>query len=84
MPIYEYETIPTRSGDKVRRMELRQSMTEPVLTRHPETGEAIRKVYTAFHVGGVSTSNYASAPQTSGHGSGCACCRPDGMCGLDG
>ena len=41
---YLYETIPDAEGKEVRRYEIRQSIHDPALARHPETGEAIRRV----------------------------------------
>ncbi len=42
MVTYLYETRP-RAGKPGRRFELRQSIKDAPLTRHPETGEAIRR-----------------------------------------
>ncbi len=42
MLTYIYETLP-RPGKKVRRFELRQSIKDAPLKKHPETGEAIRR-----------------------------------------
>jgi hypothetical protein len=42
MITYVYETLP-RPGKPVRRFELRQSIKDAPLTKHPETGEAIRR-----------------------------------------
>lgn len=41
---YLYETIPGSEGEEVRRYEIRQSIHDPALVRHPETGEPIRRV----------------------------------------
>ncbi len=41
---YLYETIPGSEGDEVRRYEIRQSIHDPAFTRHPETGEPMRRV----------------------------------------
>jgi predicted nucleic acid-binding Zn ribbon protein len=41
---YLYETIPLRTGDKPRHYEIQQGMNDAPLTRHPTTGEAIRRV----------------------------------------
>lgn len=49
MPNYVYETLPAKPGGPVRRYELWQSMKEPPLQRHPETGEPIRRVI----IGGI-------------------------------
>ncbi|MBC7897541.1 MAG: zinc ribbon domain-containing protein [Cytophagaceae bacterium] len=43
MPTYTYETIPTPDR-AAERFELRQSMSEPALDRHPETGAPVRRV----------------------------------------
>jgi hypothetical protein len=42
MITYLYETLP-RAGKPVRRYEILQSIKEAPLTKHPETGEAIRR-----------------------------------------
>ena len=42
MLTYVYETLP-RAGKAVRRYELRQSIKDAPLTKHPETGEKIRR-----------------------------------------
>lgn len=44
MATYVYETIPQKPGQKPRQFELEQKMSEPALTKHPETGEPIRRV----------------------------------------
>ena len=46
MAVYVYETIPVRDGEAVRTYEIRQSMRDSALTKHPQTGEAIRRVIT--------------------------------------
>ena len=75
MAVYVYETIPSREGDPVRSYELRQSMKDAALTKHPETGEPIRRVITGGL--GVMTSSKggpAPRPASGGHcGSGCGC-----------
>jgi len=72
MPIYVYETIPARSGEKPNYYEVQQSMTDEPLTKHPCTGESIRRVI----LGGFGVlSGKKSASDT---GSGCCepgCCR---------
>ncbi len=44
MPTYVYETIPSRSGEGVRRFELKQSMNDAALTHDPDTGLPVRRV----------------------------------------
>ena len=39
-----YETIPDNEGDEVKHYEIKQSIHDDALTRHPETGESIRRV----------------------------------------
>jgi hypothetical protein len=39
---YIYETLP-RAGKKVRRFEILQSIKDAPLTKHPKTGERIRR-----------------------------------------
>ena len=47
MPIYVYELTDDDSGEQ---FELFQKMSDSPLTKHPETGEAIRRVVTAPHI----------------------------------
>lgn len=59
MPLYEYELV-SDDPRKVERYEFLQTMSDPPLTRHPETGKPIRRVITAPRVpakpGGPSSS----------------------------
>jgi predicted nucleic acid-binding Zn ribbon protein len=74
MAIYVYETIPSRAGEAVRTYEIRQSMKEAALAKHPETGESIRRVITGGL--GIMTSSKggpAPRPAAGGCGSGCGC-----------
>ena len=75
MPIYEYETVPAKKGEKTKRYEIRQKMSDEPLTRHPETGEKLVKVFTAFAVGGGSSGSPAPAGGGGGSccGGGCGC-----------
>lgn len=71
MTTYVYETVPAAKGAKVRRYEIRQSMKDAALSRHPETGEAIRRVVS----GGFGVMKAGStAPRTAGHGHSCGSC----------
>jgi len=75
MAVYVYETIPDREGGAVRTYEICQSMKDAALTKHPETGEPIRRVITGG-LGVMTSSKGAPAPRPSsgGHcGSGCGC-----------
>lgn len=76
MAIYVYETIPAKEGDPVRTYEIRQSMKDGALSKHPETGEPIRRVITGGL--GVMTSSKAGPPprpSAASHccGGGCGC-----------
>ncbi len=46
MAIYTYETIPRKPGETPKQFELEQKMSEPALTRHPQTGQPVRRVIT--------------------------------------
>lgn len=46
MATYIYETIPQKKGQKPRRFEVEQKMSDPALTRDPETGLPVRRVIT--------------------------------------
>jgi predicted nucleic acid-binding Zn ribbon protein len=75
MAVYVYQTVPSHEGDAVRTYEIRQSMKDAALTKHPETGEPIRRVITGG-LGVMTSSKGAPAPRPS---SGGACC--GGGCG---
>ena len=51
MPLYDYEFIQP-DGSSGERFELFQRMAEAPLTKHPETGQPIRRVLSAPAVGG--------------------------------
>src|SRR5690606_11996631 len=72
MPTYEYESIPSRKGEPVKRYEFRQGMNDAPLSRHAETGEPIRRVYSAFSVGGSSKGQGRGAGHVHA-GPGCCC-----------
>lgn len=44
MATYVYETIPQKPGQKVRRFEIEQKMSDDALTHDPKTGEPVRRV----------------------------------------
>jgi predicted nucleic acid-binding Zn ribbon protein len=74
MATYVYETIPSKSGGKARRFEIKQSMKDAPLTKHPETGESIRRVLSGgfgLISSGKSGSKNASTPRPRGGGSCC-------------
>ena len=72
MPIYTYETIPAKAGGKTRFYEIKQSMTEPALVKHPETGETIRRVVTGGM--GVMKKGAVEAPRGGHKCGGPSCC----------
>lgn len=51
MPTYVYETV-LPDGQPGQAFELSQRMSDPTLTQHPETGEPVRRVLQAPHIGG--------------------------------
>ena len=73
MPIYVYESIPQKPDEKSRYFEFIQSMTDEPYTKHPETGEPIRRVI----LGGFGVLTGRNPDKSSG-----PCCgsRP-GCCG---
>lgn len=44
MATYVYETIPAKAGEKPRRFEVEQRMSDPPLTKDPQTGLPVRRV----------------------------------------
>lgn len=73
MPTYVYETVPA-DRRKIKTYEIRHGINEKPLSRHPETGEEIRRV-PASGVGFVT----GAAPETS---CGAGQCCGGGACGL--
>lgn len=74
MTTYVYETIPQKPGQEPRRFEVRQSMKEAALTRHPETGEPVRRVIAGGY-GFIAQKAAPPAPTCCGGGDcdNCAC-----------
>ena len=83
MPTYVYETIPQNPGEAVVQFEIKQSMRDNALTKHPETGVPVRRII----VGGIGLigantgrSSESAAPACdSGHTHSGGCC--GGACG---
>jgi predicted nucleic acid-binding Zn ribbon protein len=67
-----YETIPTKSGEKPDQFEIQQSMKDAPLTRHPQTGQPIRRLISGG-LGIIGSGRNSSTP-TSGHGCGPGSC----------
>jgi len=51
MPLYQYEVI-TDDDSPGQQFEIFQSMSEPPLTKHPESGQPVRRVLCAPAIGG--------------------------------
>jgi predicted nucleic acid-binding Zn ribbon protein len=74
MATYIYETIPSKPTEKPKRYELKQSMNDAPLAKHPETGEKIRRVLSGGF-GLMSKGGTASAAPSGGHRCGSpGCC----------
>jgi len=72
MPTYVYETIPQSTEEQPSRFEIKQSMKDAALTRHPESGKPVRRVI----IGGTGVMGGGTTAQSSGGGScgtGCGC-----------
>jgi len=75
MATYLYETIPTNPDEAPRRFEAVQSMKDAPLTRHPDSGEPVRRVITGgYGFMGVGE-KAASTPAVAACSPGCACHR---------
>jgi predicted nucleic acid-binding Zn ribbon protein len=74
MATYVYETIPQIEGEKPKRFEVKQSMKDAAFTRHPDTGEPVRRVITGgAGLMGMSSSASTASSGGGGCGSGCGC-----------
>ena len=74
MTTYVYETIPQKPGEKPEYFELQQNMADAPLTRHPKTGQPVRRVV----LGGYGVLKAEASPKPSASG-GC-CCGSGGQC----
>ena len=73
MATYIYETIPGGPNDKPKRYEIKQSMKDAPLVKHPETGERIRRVMSGGF--GMIAKGDISAKPTGRHACGSpGCC----------
>ena len=69
MPIYEYEIL-SKDGTPKGIFETTQKMSEPALTKHPATGEPVRRILSATFIGsGTSSSGADYASDTCATGS---------------
>ncbi len=69
MTTYVYETVPAHEGQEPQYYEIRQSMKDAPLSRHPDTGERIRRVVTGGY--GLLSTGKAAAPAPQSGGGGC-------------
>jgi predicted nucleic acid-binding Zn ribbon protein len=70
MATYVYETIPQAPGEATTQFEIKQSMKDAPLTRHPETGAPVRRVITGgFGLIGANTgkSSEGKKPKEPSH-----------------
>jgi len=74
MATYIYETIPRQPGVEPRRFEMVQSMKDAPLTRHPDTGEPVRRVISGGY-GVMEKAGRKAAPAAAACAPGCACHR---------
>jgi len=79
MPTYTYETVPSKQGDKPRRFEVTQSMSESPLTADPVTGEPVRMIITGgsgIRLGVLRRSTVVDKKSPAATACGCATGRP--------
>ena len=69
MATYIYETVPQKPGQKPKRFEHSQSMNDAPLTKHPETGEPVRRIIAGGF--GVITQKATPPPVPCGNQCGC-------------
>jgi predicted nucleic acid-binding Zn ribbon protein len=71
MPTYVYETITQNEAEVPECFEIRQSMKDPALTHHPESGKPVRRVILAGNVLTKSNSGSSSTGRCGCGTSGC-------------
>jgi len=72
MPTYVYETVPASKNARPKRFEIKQSIKDAPLKKHPETGEPVKRVITGG-VGVITSAAPASGGKSHAHSSGCGC-----------
>jgi predicted nucleic acid-binding Zn ribbon protein len=77
MTTYVYETIRQKPGEKPRYFEIKQAMSAKPLTKHPDSGEPIRRVVLGGY-GVLSSSQKKSSAKADTRG---GCCGGTGCCG---
>jgi hypothetical protein len=77
MATYVYETIPRNPGETPLRFEFQQSMKDPPLSRHPETGQAMKRIVSGGFgiMNAVGKTAPASKAAPAPCSAGCACHR---------
>ncbi|MCF7676321.1 MAG: zinc ribbon domain-containing protein [Akkermansiaceae bacterium] len=76
MPTYLYETLPEDPALAPERFEVKQSMKDAALTRHPESGVPVRRVLVGgFAPMGLGKGQKSPASPPRSHPGGCSCCR---------
>jgi hypothetical protein len=76
MATYVYETIPAHASEAPRRYEIQQSMKDAPLTRHPVTGESVRRVISGGYGIMTAAASRSAPPATATPAPcspGCAC-----------
>lgn len=59
MPTYVYETLNEQGQPTGERFEVVQSMMDEPLTRHPETGQSVRRIFVPFRIASKSSPMHA-------------------------
>ncbi len=75
MTTYVYETVPQSADERPEYFEIKQSMTDAALTKHPDTGKPVRRVV----LGGYGVLKSGGAPEKVAFSGGCGC-GPSGCC----
>ncbi|MFO1498930.1 MAG: zinc ribbon domain-containing protein [Verrucomicrobiota bacterium] len=74
MTTYVYEPVQQKPGQKPRYYEIKQSMKDAPLTKHPETGEPIRRVMLGgFGTVSAKSGSASGSSAPSGCGPSCGC-----------
>jgi predicted nucleic acid-binding Zn ribbon protein len=83
MPTYVYETIPQKPGEAVVQFEIKQSMRDNALTKHPETGVPVRRIIVGGLglIGANTGRSGEGASTTSSHDHSSGGCGCGGSCG---
>ncbi len=71
MTTYIYETIPAHPDEPPQVFEWKQRMTDAALTRHPETGQPVRRVISGGL--GYLQKGKSQSPSQASCGAGCGC-----------